>query len=91
MKGKHNVINQAKRLIDEATSGVIIMAPNLEIFYLLEETIKRIQARINDVRLGLFHRNIPEEQVPFQFQAINCECFFVIVILSSSFYIDFLR
>lgn len=79
LKGKHNVINQAKRLIDEATSSIIIMAPNLEIFYLLEKSIKTIQERIRDVTLGLFHRNLPKEQVPFQFQAINCECFFVIV------------
>lgn len=80
--GKHNVINQAKRLINEATSSIIIMAPNPEIFYLLEESIESSQDRVKNVTLGLFHKEmhkITEKRVPFHFQAIKCECFFVIV------------
>lgn len=79
IKGKNNVMNQVKRLMVDAQSSIFLMIPTLEIFHFLEETIKLVQKEKITSTLGLFHKNIPTEPLPFKFQGINCECFFLII------------
>ncbi|UCE13294.1 MAG: hypothetical protein JSV04_14045 [Candidatus Heimdallarchaeota archaeon] len=78
IKGKNNVINQVKRLMIDAQSSIILMIPTLEIFHLLEKTIEGVQKE-KITTMGLYHKSIPTEPLPFKFQGIACECFFLIV------------
>ncbi|MFX1284347.1 MAG: TrmB family transcriptional regulator [Promethearchaeota archaeon] len=79
IKGKTNIFNHVKRLIDDAASSITLMMPNKEMFYFLEKSIKQAQERISNLSLGFFHQEIPTKPFPFDFQAINCKCFFLIV------------
>ncbi|UCG02286.1 MAG: hypothetical protein JSW11_22185 [Candidatus Heimdallarchaeota archaeon] len=79
IKGKSNIFNHAKRLIDEATSSITLMMPNKELFYPLEKSITHAQERLSDLSLGFYHQNLPTQDFPFSYQAISCICFFLIV------------
>ena len=58
IKGKTNIFNHAKRLIDEATKSITLMMPNDEMFYPLEKSIEKAQKRISSLSLGFFHQKI---------------------------------
>ena len=79
IKGKTNIFNHAKRLIDEATLSITLMMPNDEVFYPLEKSINQAVKRISSLSLGFFHQKIPTIQFPFDYQVISCNCFFLIV------------
>ncbi|MFX1517098.1 MAG: TrmB family transcriptional regulator [Promethearchaeota archaeon] len=79
IKGKSNIFNHARRLIDEATSSVTLMIPNEEMFGSLEKSITQAQERISDLSLGFYYQKLPTQEFPFNFQAINCNCFFLMV------------
>ncbi|MFX1504874.1 MAG: TrmB family transcriptional regulator [Promethearchaeota archaeon] len=79
IKGKSNIFNHARRLIDEATSSVTLMMPNEEMFIPLEKSITQAQERISNLSLGFYHQKLPTQKFPFGFQAINCNCFFLMV------------
>ena len=79
IKGKSNIFNHAKRLIDDATLSVVLMMPNKEVFFPLEKSIKHAQERMIALSLGFFRQKLPEIQFPFEYQEINCNCFFLIV------------
>lgn len=79
IKGKSNIFNHARRLIDDATSSITLMMPNEEAFYPLEKSIKQAHERISDLSLGFFHQKLPSKQIPFDYQVISCRCFFLII------------
>ena len=79
IKGKSNIFNHARRLLDEATSSVTLMMPNEEMFQPLEKSITQAQERISDLSLGFYHQKLPTQEFPFPFQVINCNCFFLMV------------
>ena len=79
IKGKSNIFNHARRLIDEATSSITLMIPNKEMFNPLEKSIIHAQERVSEFSLGFYHRKLPTQEFPFRFQAISCNCFFLIV------------
>ena len=79
IKGKTNIFNHAKRLIDESSSSITLMMPNEEVFYPLEKAIKQAQERISDLILGFFYKTVPEKQLAFDYQTITCDCFFLII------------
>ena len=79
IKGKSNIFNHARRLIDEATSSITLMMPNEEMFSPLEKSITQAQERISDLSLGFYHQKLPTQEFPFNFQVINCNCFFLMV------------
>lgn len=78
VKGKNNIANQAKRLIAEASSSLIIMLPNIEMYNLLEKSIKKAEKRVKP-ELGFYHNTVPQDSFPFDFKKICCECFFLII------------
>ncbi|MFX0053268.1 MAG: TrmB family transcriptional regulator [Candidatus Hermodarchaeota archaeon] len=79
IKGRSNIFNHARRLIDEAVSSITLMMPNTEVFYPLEQSIKHAQERISDLKLGFYHQKLPTKSFPFKYQVINCNCFFLII------------
>ncbi len=79
IKGKTNIFNHAKRLIDDATLSITLMMPNKEVFNPLKKSIEQAQKRISDLSIGFFRQKLPTETFPFDFQVINCDCFFLIV------------
>ncbi|MFX0015118.1 MAG: TrmB family transcriptional regulator [Promethearchaeota archaeon] len=79
LKGENNILNHTRRLIDEAMSSVILMMPNEEVYYSLENSITLAQERGSDVSLGFYRRKLPSNSIPFNFQVIHCNCFFLII------------
>jgi len=80
IKGKKNVLNQAKRLIEDARTSIVLMMPDIEIFHLLESTISQIEGGNKDLTIGLYDGNIPAEMPSSpQFYLTPCECFFIII------------
>jgi sugar-specific transcriptional regulator TrmB len=79
IKGKGNVLNHVKRLMEEATSSVILMMPNSKIFSLLTNSISKLQSKKIDVKIGIFGKITPENKFSMKVQMISCECFFLII------------
>ncbi len=78
VKGKDNIVNQAKRLIAEANTDIILMLPNEEMYHLLKKTLEHVQESVT-IMLGFYHKTVLEEPLSIDFQRICCECFFVII------------
>jgi sugar-specific transcriptional regulator TrmB len=79
IKGKSNIFNHARRLIDDATSSITLMMPNTEVFSPLKESIKHAQEKVSDLSLGFYHQKLPTEPFSFNYQVISCRCFFLII------------
>lgn len=79
IKGKNNVLNHIKRLMDEAVSSVVLMMPRPEIVTLLEKSIKKLKIKNIDLQLGLYHKIASETELAMEVQLITCECFFLII------------
>ncbi len=78
VKGKNNIVNQAKRLIAEVNTDIILMLPNMEMYHLLKKSLEDIKERVT-IKLGFYHEAVLEESLLIDFQSICCECFFLII------------
>lgn len=79
IKGRYNVLNHIKRLMEEAVSSVVLMMPSPEIVTLLEKSINKLKIKNIDLQLGVYHKIASERELTLQVQLIACECFFLIV------------
>ena len=78
VKGKNNIVNQAKRLLAEASTEIILMLTNLEMYHLLKKSLEDIKETVT-IKLGFYHKTVLEESLLIDFQRICCECFFLII------------
>ena len=79
IKGKFNVLNHLKRLMNETTSSAIVMIPNAEIYSLLEPSIIKLQKQNINLRVGIYGNIAPMANLNKEVQMISCECFFLII------------